>query len=859
MSIWRSLLVLVFFLTTGTLSYAQTPPCGDIIVPAGFYELDSEEERTPVDDCANPFNADASVNFTYQASLSGTPLTPGQEVTISATATELFGQFNYAYPDAYGWANLYIFRNEGDNYWLVDVAGVDNFNWREVEEGEYTAVVVYEFAPVLNQRNWWERLRDKIIPTAHAYFEGYKEVTTFDFSVVRADPPPAGASSVLFLPGIMGSRLYEENGACSLSGDIEVRERWLEVSNCDLLRLETNFLGESTNDIFTFSDDRGQLDRALLPDFYDSFIDAMESWQSDDLINGFRVVPYDWRMSIDDVINTSYDPATRRLIADDVASYKDGYLYKSISELAATSLSGKVTIVTHSNGGLVAKGLLRRMSDSNDPLLQKIDRLIMVAAPQVGTPEALLGLLHGIDLGFLGNGDAFLDMETSRLLQNKMAFAHHLLPNANYFNRTNAAVVTFDDGPLTTPWKQKYGQIRDRATLHTFLDDESGRPKPEPDDLLQPEIVDAALLTYARNMETLLNWTPPSSMQVIQVAGTGLDTTAGLTYFTDRECVKHNFGFSFLGCAEYQPKIGYRVNSVIDGDQTVVAPSALYMPSSQAEQWWVDMPRYNLSGIFGRTFDRKHSNIFEVSEVVSFIENKLFDEAGNYNFISNTAPELDSGPRLTFQLHSPLDLAVVTDDGEVSSTTIGVTNAVYRKIGEVQYLSLPADTPNTRLRMRGYATGSFTLDIERREGNEIKERQTFSGVPSATSTVVTAAITPDLPPVQLSVDVDGNGTVDMRYDEKGVVVEAVTYAKVRTYIQSLTLKNPEKKLLLAALSLAEKQFKNRTRSRLARLLERVALQTAEKLVEAYGKRKLLSAQAQTDLGTMLKGLIEQTK
>jgi pimeloyl-ACP methyl ester carboxylesterase len=719
--------------------------------------------------------------------------------------------------------------------------------------GDY-ALVWPEYVFGLNIRTPWDRWVALIVPTAYADDSSPENVFVTNFTITEETPPPTGASNVLFLPGVLGSRLFEASKVC-FGDDDGVNERWPELPNCDLWRLETDFLGNSLNDLFTYSDDRGRIDQLFTPNIYESFINELEEWKDDETIADFTVVPYDWRLSIDAIINTTHATATNRLLAGEATSYTEGYLYKTIARLAESSLSGKVTLVTHSNGGLVAKGFLRKLDDSNDPLLQKVDRLIMVAAPQVGTPEALWALLHGTELGFIGYSDGFLDKETSRLLLNKMAFAHHLLPNQHYFDRVPTAVITFEDGVLTTPWKDRYERIRDRDTLHDFLDDESGRPKPRSDDLLQPEVVDAALLRYARTMEAVLNWDPPSSIKVIQIAGTGLDTPAGLTYFTDRECVRFNFSLAFLGCAEYQPKMGYRVNTVIDGDRTVVVPSALFMPKAKAEQWWLNLYSYNNQSF---TTSRKHSNIFEVDEVIAYIHDKITNNSDNdYYYLSSSIPNL-VGERLTFQLHSPLDLSVVTTEGEVSSSTIEVSNAVYRQIGELQYLSLPADTPNIQLRLRGKAAGSFTLDIEQYEGNDLQGRQTFSGIPSATTTVVTASINENLSPLRLAVDYDGNGVVDLEYDEQGLV-PMVTYESVRRYITNLTLSAKEKTTLLNALRLAEQQNKNRQRHPHFRLLEGSALMAIQRLVSSYGNRRLLSPVVVAELTSMIDVLIKQTK
>lgn len=57
----------------------------------------------------------------------------------------------------------------------------------------------------------------------------------------------------------------------------------------------------------------------------------------------------------------------------------------------------------------------------------------MVAAPQVGTPDALIGLLHGSEIDPLGPLGSIVSQETTRKLLNTMPFAYHLLPNSRYF------------------------------------------------------------------------------------------------------------------------------------------------------------------------------------------------------------------------------------------------------------------------------------------------------------------------------------------------------------------------------------------------------------------------------------------
>jgi len=101
MSVLRAIAVLIFLLLPGAVSYAQSETCGDIVVPAGYYDEESEEERQPIEDCTNPFNVDEAVGFTYQVQLGNKLMGNGRRLEVSATATELTGRLEYSYPDAY--------------------------------------------------------------------------------------------------------------------------------------------------------------------------------------------------------------------------------------------------------------------------------------------------------------------------------------------------------------------------------------------------------------------------------------------------------------------------------------------------------------------------------------------------------------------------------------------------------------------------------------------------------------------------------------------------------------------------------------------------------------------------------------
>ena len=78
---------------------------------------------------------------------------------------------------------------------------------------------------------------------------------------------------------------------------------------------------------------------------YKNFMSFMDGLVASSTIREWRAFPYDWRMDLSDVV------AHGALLAD--GSFLD--IVAGIEDLARTSATGKVTIIGHSNGGLLGK------------------------------------------------------------------------------------------------------------------------------------------------------------------------------------------------------------------------------------------------------------------------------------------------------------------------------------------------------------------------------------------------------------------------------------------------------------------------------------------------------------------------
>jgi hypothetical protein len=565
-------------------------------------------------------------------------------------------------------------------------------------------------------------------------------------------------------------------------------------------------------------------------------------------------------LRLDDILKARRDTATNKVQYDVTSTVEEGYLYKSLQELASNPLAGKVTIVAHSNGGLVAKRLLAHLAITNDPLLAKVDNLILVAVPQVGTPGTLLGLLHGDEIGLAG---FVVSQQTTRQLMNTMPFAFHLLPNQSYFSGSGASVSTpvinFESGSLTTPWANTFGtNITTAPALKTFLSTQSERTKPSVSDLATPEVVDTFLFDYANTVNTVLStWIPPSTMKVYQVAGVGLPTESGITYFTDSKCIVRD-PLKLFKCTAYASKLSMRPNETIDGDETVVTPSALAMgdTTENVERWWLNLESYN-----SQNFDRRHKDIFEVPDIINFVQNTLqTTSTAQYQYLTNTPAVLPQEQRLVFNLHSPLDLKVVGSGGkEISSSTQNIAGGIYKRFGEMQHISIP-DTGNlVTVKLQGTAYGSFTLEVEEYNGSTLNKRHTYAAIPSSTSTKVAMVLggTTPIEELPLVVDYDGNGTPEISYDTKGEIVPEITYGILFDTLNSLTIKPLYKKLLLENAKIAKQLYEKSLTQTKYKKQERLALNVLKQQVLLYERLRVLTATQRQELVRIVDGLINK--
>ena len=610
-------------------------------------------------------------------------------------------------------------------------------------------------------------------------------------STPPAEPPPSPsdpcangscASNVLFLPGIEGSRLYEGTG-CGKSGEEKLWEpigddAFMSVvfrkGDAKVGRLALNADGASVcDDIYTKPGD--VIDAVQGDAIYRSLLNEFNSLKSADTINDWKPAAYDWRFSLDDLLakGTARDG---RIYYEEATGTP--YIEQTLRALAASSKTGKVTIVAHSNGGLVAKALLKKLGEGANGL---VDRLVLVASPQSGVPAGAASLLVGYGAGIykdvknVKNAVMIVSNAAAQAFSQNSPMAYHLLPSEYYLESTagDAAhpVARFSGDAYASEEAAYGGRIGNRAALASFI---KGYDKDA-----RPDLLDYA----ARTHDALDGWTPPPGIEVDQIAGWGVDTVAGIDFYSSP-----NPALAGPLATDVKTVRSYRPIFTEDGDGTVPIPSALLMASStNVRRYWLDLNSYNKNS----HTSIKHADIFEIPSLQDLIKNLIENSTSTPSgyMLTKQPPALDSDKKLFFFLHSPLTLQVsdmsgnttgVSVDGSVSED---IPSSSYGEFGEVKYVSVPESGSYT-LSMQGQGSGTFSLDLQENAGGEVARTTTIANVPVTPSTSASMTVSGGLNTVSALLVDPGEGG-------KAIVIEPKV-GETMNYKPSPTLESESK-------------------------------------------------------------------
>ncbi len=296
------------------------------------------------------------------------------------------------YKDAlyfFGTRNIYLKNNffkNNDTAVNINSSKLAEINYNDFE---YNEVAINSNSMKTNAENNYFQGINKI--------SGNFKINSFSSSSNILDK--SCCSNIMFIPGIMSSRLYLDNNQLwEPNRNADVKKLFLDNFGNSLYNIYTKDIIDITNIFLSIP----YIDKSL----HKEFIDYLNRLKTNHYINDYKIIPYDWRLT--DELN----------------------LVDQIISLSKTSKTGKVTIITHSNGGLIAKHIITELKRQN--LSYMIDNIIFVAMPEYGTPQAITSLMYGHSQSILSG--LILKSEIAKKLGVNMYTAYILLPSDKYLS-----------------------------------------------------------------------------------------------------------------------------------------------------------------------------------------------------------------------------------------------------------------------------------------------------------------------------------------------------------------------------------------------------------------------------------------
>ncbi len=315
-------------------------------------------------------------------------------------------------------------------------------------------------------------------------------------------------SSVLFIPGIQASRLYKK-GLLGMENQL-----WEPNRNKDVESLFLNSVGKSVNsniytmDIITKTNFLGPLGSL---DIYQSVIDVLSKEKTDGNISDFQTLAYDWRFLPSNILSGGIKTDSYTLMLKD-----------KIKEMAKKSTSGKIIIVAHSYGGLLAKALVEELE--KEGLDDKIESVVLVAVPEYGTPQSIPAIFYGDNEDLLGG--LILSKSTAVSLAKNMPSAHLLLPSPAYFTHADGIydqqnIINLDTW-TANHFKLGLTKYDSFPRVADFLKNMK---------IASTDGMNAAIFDTAGSEHDLIdNYSSGLSSKTYSIVGVGIPTLSGMTY-----------------------------------------------------------------------------------------------------------------------------------------------------------------------------------------------------------------------------------------------------------------------------------------------------------------------------------------
>ena len=435
-------------------------------------------------------------------------------------------------------------------------------------------------------------------------------------------------SSILFIPGHQGSRIYKSGKMLGLSTENQL---WEPNTVSDISKLNLNIDGYSIDKSLYVRDIVERTNIAFGGnsdvEIYRGLVKSLNGLNSNYSIEDWQYAAYDWRMSPNTIVleGARYRSTGNAGGNGSAISYKK--MEDQIVQMAQISKTKKVTLLAHSYGGLVTKRLLAY-------LLQKgkiglIDKVIFVAVPENGSPSSLFALLHG-DNQDIGNG-YIVNKTTMRKFAQNMPSVYSLLPKTDMMSDRSLifGMQATNTISLSVP------TISTVESMYKFLFNEISRPNTIDSLEMNVPLVANKKIKQKIDVESTPHFIKPQiergykEIEFYNILGVGLNTPQSISYFK-KPCTSLYTHASLMS-----PNCGldHSPNFTQIGDGVVLSDDVLGRGIENAtqggrwgEKYIFDIGEYNRKN----AKNYGHANIVSSPPVISTLMQIFMNTVGEY-------------------------------------------------------------------------------------------------------------------------------------------------------------------------------------------------------------------------------------
>lgn len=554
-------------------------------------------------------------------------------------------------------------------------------------------------------------------------------------------------SNVLFIPGFEASRLYKDTqGILGTSTNM----LWEPNRNDDIKKMYLDKDGKSLDQTIYTSDiiDAGfGLDSKSI---YKSFIAMMNGVVADGSINEWLPFPYDWRMNVEEVVNdiTKLSSTSISLITE-------------VEKLAQNSKTGKVIIIAHSNGGLVTKELMKALELKGEGTI--IEKIINIAVPELGTPQAILGMLHGNNQSLLGG--LFLTENNARTFSQNMSGAYGLLPSKKFFEKNPITVISNLFSSSSISFASTYDAMKSFLLSNLFS-------KTSSTNVSTPLLLNSSLLSVADNIHSAIDiFKTASTTKTLSIFGWGVPTSEGVSYEIDPHCDQKKRNVRNIVCENI-----YAPVTTDAGDGTVITKAN----SNNADSTLF----FDLKKIKNDTKEEiVHADILESPDLLAKVKDTINDGAStdkSYEKYFSTTEPIDTEKHLTIKIYSPVDIDVYDKEGNHTGLREASSTNPYLKkyednIPGSYYWSSPGGVKLVRIPygedyqilLKGNDTGTVIVKADITQFDKVISQISFGEIPvtkNLNAEMIIATNT-DMLATSTTIIIDENGDGITEYEQ----------------------------------------------------------------------------------------------